>query len=259
MFKLSKQNETLSRNDFITNKIMVVFVLAFVMSVALMMISRGLDNAGTFIATYYTVYVLGFAGVVGTILGVVKEVLDIRHGHDVSQKIITGHGIAVCSAIVAISSFLILFGGYSSSIRFLYIAIPSLAVLYLIYMIYQREFCALATFGLLIALYFWRFAQFYKGSVRFIAAQCMLLLLCLLIGVLLFLLRKENGVFKLGKWKVRLLEADAEYAASFLFTALFLAILAAAFFLPNAAMIYLAFTTLAVIFIMAVYYAVRMM
>ncbi len=257
--KLGKQNETFSRNDFITNKIMVVFVLAFVMSVALMLISRGLDNADTFIGTYYAVYVLGFAGVIGMILGVAKEVMDRRHGRDLSRRIVTGHGIAICSVIVAVSAFLILFGGYSSSIRFLYIAVPSLAVLYLIYMIYQREFCALTTFGVLIALYFWRFAQFYKGSVRFIAAQCALLLLCLFVGTALFLLKRENGVLKLGKRKIRLLGTDAEYAASFLYLALLVLILAAAFFVPNAAMIYLAFTTLAVIFIMAVYYAVRMM
>ncbi len=154
---------------------------------------------------------------------------------------------------------MILFGGYSSAIRFLYIAVPSLAVLYLIYMIYQREFCALATFGVLIALYFWRFAQYYKGSVRFLAAQCALLLICLAAAALLFLLQRGDGTLKLGKRKLRLLEMDAEYAASYIFVALFVVILAAAFFVPNAAMIYLAFSTLAVIFIMAVYYAVRMM
>lgn len=257
--KLGKQNEAVSRNDFITNKIMVVFVLAFAMSVALMLINRGLDNAETFIGTYYAVYVLGFAGVAGVILGVVKEIMDWRHGRDLSRKIVTGHGIAICAAVLAVSAFLILFGGYSSAIRFLYIAVPSLAVLYLIYMIYQREFCALATFGVLIALYFWRFAQYYKGSVRFLAAQCALLLICLAAAALLFLLQRGDGTLKLGKRKLRLLEMDAEYAASYIFVALFVVILAAAFFVPNAAMIYLAFSTLAVIFIMAVYYAVRMM
>ncbi len=259
MRKVGKQNEVVSRNDYITNKIMVVFILAFAMSIALMLVSRGLDNVNTFIGTYYTVYVLGFAGVAGTILGVVKEVLDRRHGRDLSRKIITGHGIAVCSAVVAFSAFLILFGSYSSAIRFLYIAIPALAVLYLIYMIYQREFCALATFGVLLSLYFWRFAQFYKGSVRFIAAQCLLLFLCLLAAALLFLLQKGDGTLKIGKKSVALLAMDAEYAASYIFLALFVVILALAFFVPNAAMIYLAFTTLALIFVMAVYYAVRMM
>ena len=257
--KLGKQNETVSRNDFITNKIMVVFVLAFAMSVVLMLINRGLDNVSTFIGTYYTVYVMGFVGVAGVILGVVKEVMDRRHGRDLSYKIVTGHGIAVCAAVVAVSAFLILFGGYSSAIRFLYIAVPSLAVLYLIYMIYQREFCALTTFGVLIALYFWRFAQYYKGSVRFIAAQVALLLLCLVVAALLFLLQKGDGVLRLGKQKLRVLEMDAEYAASYVFVALFIIILTMAFFVPNVAMIYLAFSTLAVIFIMAVYYAVRMM
>ncbi len=256
---MGKQNETISRNDFITNKIIVVFILAFAMSVALMLISRGLDNVDTFIGTYYTVYILGFAGVVGVTLGIIKEILDYRHKRDMSRKIITGHGIAICSAVVAISSFLILFGGYSNSIRFLYVAIPSLAVLYLIYMIYQREFCTLATFGVIIALYFWRFAQFYKGSVRFIAAQCVLLLLCLCAGSLLALLKRGDGVLIVSGRKLRLLETDAEYGASYLFVALLAMILVAAFFVPNAAMIYLAFTTLAVVFIMAVYYAVRMM
>ena len=259
VFKLGKQNETLTKNDFITNKIMIVFVLAFAMSVALMLVNRGLDNVDTFVGTYYTVYIFGFAGVAGTLLGIVKEIVDRRQGRDLSHKLVTGHGIAVCSAIVAISAFLILFGGYSSSIRLLYIAIPALAVLYLFYMIYQREFSVLTTLGVLLSLYFWRFAQFYKGSVRFLAAQCILLVLCVLVSALLFFLKKDDGVLKLGKKKFRLLDADAEYGASFLYVALFAVILLAAFFVPNVAMIYLAFTTLAVVFIMAVYYAVRMM
>ena len=81
----------------------------------------------------------------------------------------------------------------------------------------------------------------------------------MLVSALLFFLKKDDGVLKLGKKKFLLLDSDAEYGASFLYVALFAVILLAAFFVPNVAMIYLAFTTLAVVFIMAVYYAVRMM
>ena len=73
------------------------------------------------------------------------------------------------------------------------------------------------------------------------------------------MLKRGDGVLIVSGRKLRLLETDAEYGASYLFVALLAMILVAAFFVPNAAMIYLAFTTLAVVFIMAVYYAVRMM
>ena len=256
---MGKNQENLTRSDFITNKIMVVFALAFAMTFVLMMIGRGLDHAGTFMVAYYSVHVLGIASVVGTVLGIAKEVMDRRNGRDTSGSIITGHGIAVCCAVAAFSFFLILFGNYSSAIQFLYIAIPALAVLYLIYMIYQREFCLLATYGVLLSLYFWRFAQYHLGSVRFVLAQFVLLAVTVLLAVLFYLTKKSDGEIKLGSRKLRVFMPDAEYAASFLFLAVLAVILVMAFLVPGAWMLPLALVTLAVIFLMAVYYAVRMM
>lgn len=256
---MAKNSENLTRNDFITNKIMVVFTLAFAMTFLLMLMGRGLDHAGSFMTVYYSLYVLGIISVVGIALGIAKEVIDRKNGRDLSGKIVTGHGIAVCSAVAAFSFFLILFGNYSSAIQFLYIAIPALAVLYLIYMIYQREFCLLATYGILLALYFWRFGQFYQGSVRFVLAQIVLLLVSGLLAALFFLLKKHDGELKVGERKLRVLMPDAEYAASYVFLGLLALVLIAAFLIPSSGMLALSLVTLAVIFLMAVYYAVRMM
>jgi len=238
---------------------MVVFVLAFVMTIGLMLISRGLDSTDGFLRTYYTVYVLGFLGIAGVIAGVVKEVLDHKAERDMSMKIITGHGIAVTSAVLAISMFLILFGGFAGSIRLLYVAIPALAVLYLIYMIYPHEFSALATVGGAMALYFWRFAQYNRGTLRFYLKQSAWIVILLALAALLYVLKKTDGEIAIRGKKVRLLAQDAEYIATFAFLAVFLLIIAAAFILPANMILSLAYVTLAVIFIMAVYYAVRMM
>ncbi|MBE6935855.1 MAG: hypothetical protein E7458_05065 [Ruminococcaceae bacterium] len=256
---MAKNSENLTRTDFITNKIMVVFSLAFAMTFLLLLIGRGLDHAGSFLGVYYATHVLGIAAIIGVILGILKEVLDRKNGRDLSGKIVTGHGIAVCSAVAAVSSFLILYGNYTSAIQFLYIAIPALAVLYLIYMIYQREFCLLATYGVLLALYFWRFGQFYQGSVRFILAQIAFFVVTALLAVLFFLLKKHDGELKMRGRKLRILMPDAEYAASFLFLGLLAVLLIVAFLIPGSGMLALSLVTLAVVFLMAVYYAVRMM
>lgn len=256
---LENQKKRISRSDYLTNKIMAVLILTFVMSLALMMINKGLGNIDMFYTAYYAMYVLAFAGLAGVILGIVKEITDRKKGTDRSRAIITGHGIAVCSAVISISFLSLLFGDYYSSIKVLYVAIPALAILYLIYVIYQREFFALTALGALIALYFWRFGQFYKGSMRFLLAQIVILLVCLIISALLYLLKRGDGAIKLKKRTIRLLAPDAEYAASFVCIIAFIALVVTAFFIPNAFMLYAAFATLAFIFVMAVYFAVKMM
>ncbi len=238
---------------------MLAFILAFAMSILLMMVNRGLANPRTFFGTYYILHGLGILGIAGVVFGIVKEIIDRKNGRDRSRSLVTGIWIAVCSLVVALSAFLLLYRDYAGSIRLLYIVVPALAILYLFYMIFQREFSVLAILGAVVALYFWRFGQFNRGTGRFLAAQCLFLLLCLLGAALLFLLRRGDGELKLGKRRLRLLQTDAEYGASYIFLALLAAVLIAAFFVPGPVMVYLAYLVLALIFVMAVYYAVRMM
>lgn len=256
---MDRQKTKVTHNDFITNKIMVVIITALLFTFLLMMINRGLGSSGTFMVAYYSIYVICALGVLGLAFGLCKSFVDVKKGRDVSSQLLTGHGIALCSLIAAASMLLLLFTDYNASLRLLYIVIPSLAVLYLIFMIYQREYFALAALGGLIALYFWRFARYYRGSVRFVVLQAVLLLVCLCMGAALFLLKRGDGTLTIGRHRVRILKTDAEYRATFVFLALYVLLLIAAFFIPNFAILYLAYTTLALVFVMAVYYAVRMM
>ena len=257
--KLEKQNQSVAKSDFITNKIMLVFILAFVMSIVLMLINRGLANPSTFMGTYYTLYGLGILGTVGVIVGIVKGILDRRHDEEPKPRYITGTGIVVCSLVLVLTAVLLLFRNYSASIHLLYILVPALAIYYLICRIFPREFSALTALAAVIALYFWRFARFNQGTTAFIVIQCLLLALCLLAAACLLLLKKNDGVFTLGKRNVRVLESGAEYGASLVFLGLLALTLLAAFFVPAGWVLYLSFLTLAIVFVMAVYFAVRMM
>ncbi len=256
---MDNQKKTVSKTDLMTNKVMLVFILAFAMSILLMLINRGLSNPGTFMGTYYALYGLGIAGIVGVAAGVVKEIADRRSGRESTGRLVTGRGIILCSLVVVLSVFLLLYRNYTSSIHLLYVVVPGLAIYYLFTVIFPREFSLVSAVGVILALYFWRFARYNQATTAFYAAQGLLLALCVLAAVLLIVLKKNDGVLRLGRHHVRILEQDAEYGASLVFVGLLALTLIAAFFVPAGWVLYLSYMILAVIFVMAVYFAVRMM
>lgn len=157
--------------------------------------------------------------------------------------------LAVCAVVTYF------FAG--TGIRFLYIAVPAVAVLALIYYLYQREFfCAavLSALGLLAV----RVVPQYAGHpVLTIGYAVVLAVLVLAALVLFFRLQKGRGRMAVKGAPVQILPKNANYALLYATCAVVAAVLAAALALGSLTLLY--GVLVAWLLILAVYYTVRLM
>ena len=142
-------------------------------------------------------------------------------------------------------------------IRFLYVAVPAVAVLALIYYLYQREFfcaAALSALGLLAV----RVVPQHAGHPALSYGYAIVLAVALVGAAVVFtVMRASGGKLKLkGDW-VQVLPKNANYALLYATCAVAAAVLAAALFLGALTLLY--GVLVAWLLILAVYYTVRLM
>ena len=153
----------ISESDFITNKILLVFTLALIGTLALMMISKLVLDIQTAIVTVYSLQGLAALSAVGVVYGIHRFASEKKRAVDTSRKILTGRNITLFFAIVLFCCVFIVSTNPTAAIRTLYIFIPGWAVLYLIKAIYIREFYVISLICAFGALLLW-------GSSRILAA-----------------------------------------------------------------------------------------
>ena len=141
-----------------------------------------------------------------------------------------------------------------SGLRMLFWLVPAWAALALVYYLYQREFFFSAVIsGLgLLGLWFVRHAS----PLGLYTILVVVVLVLLTLG--LFLLKKKDGLFQLGKGKARLLPAEANYSLIFLSFVVSLVVIALAAFVGGSMAYYLLYAMVAWLFALLVYYTVKM-
>lgn len=143
----------LQESEYTTNKVLFVVAVCLFGIIYLVWIKRLLSYGSTFMASYNFVRGVGIAAVIGIPVGQMKKQKERRNGMDSSFMLFSGKNIMTFCALLAIVHGYIAYY-YISAINTLYFILPGMAVLYLIYNVYQREFfvvsldCALAA-GLL--------------------------------------------------------------------------------------------------------------
>ena len=157
--------------------------------------------------------------------------------------------LAACAVIIRVFD--------ESGIRLLYVAVPAVAVLALIYYLYQREFfCAavLSALGLLAV----RVVPQHAGHPALSYGYAIVLAVALVGAAVVFtVMRASGGKLKLkGDW-VQVLPKNANYALLYATCAVAAAVLAAALFLGALTLLY--GVLVAWLLILAVYYTVRLM
>ena len=95
-----------------------------------------------------------------------------------------------------------------------------------------------------------------SGCGCLIAIAVVVVLVLLTLG--LFLLKKKDGLFQLGKGKARLLPAEANYSLIFLSFVVSLVVIALAAFVGGSMAYYLLYAMVAWLFALLVYYTVKM-
>lgn len=246
-------------NDLLTNKMMVALCIACIDLMLVMGIRWGYSASGAFPFFYTATKVLMFVMLAVAVFGIFKEVSDRKKGLKHLPKIFTGAFIAGCAALFAFTCYEMAYTDYLSSSRFLYILIPVICVLYLIYVIYRREFFAVALPGAVIALYIWRYARYAAGSAGFYIGQAVLLLVLAALAVLFVHMDRSGGTITVGGVRYRFLPPDAQFRPAILGLCVLAAVVAALFFVSAGVFLYFAYAVVALVFFLAVYFTVIML
>ncbi len=245
------------QEDVVLNKVLWWIVGAVVLEFLLLLLNRAY--------TYYTPAGIGLAQALRTAFKVLAVVLPIcfvallvwyraarksGRGTRLSGALtLVALALAVCAVVVA------LFG--SAGIQLLYVAVPAVAALALIYYLYQHEFFLVAV---LSALGLLGVHLIPRADISTVAAYGYgVALLVILVAVLLLARRLQtgNGRLSLGGKPVDLLPQNANYALIYATCGVVAAVTAAAFLMGALALLY--GVLVAWLLIMAVYYTVRLM
>lgn len=148
---------------------------------------------------------------------------------------------------------------YGSGIQLMYVAVPVVVALAVIYYLYQREFFLIACESALALLIVWICSKGVGGQYAMIAYACVALG-ALAVVAAAWLCRKaqmENGKLEIGGKDVRLFAKDANYALLYLGAIILLLVLILAAIGVSQMALYA--VTVAWLLIAAVYYTVKLM
>lgn len=168
-------------------------------------------------------------------------------------------GLAFLFAILSASALLFrMYGGVS--VQVMQVVIPAIAVLALVYHLYQKEYFAITVLGGLCIFGLW----LYRRSSAEHPAFCfgyMVFFTVLAAATLIFalVLQRGNGMLKRGGKQIMILQKNAAYPMVYITCTLTALAAAAALVWGGTAAYYAIFVMVAWIFVMAVYFTVRMM
>lgn len=255
------KQKPISESDYITNKILLVFSFALLGTLALMMVQKFLADPQTAIVTIYVLQVLTALFGVGIVYGVYRSKRENRNSVDTARKLITGRNVILFFSILLFCCVFIMTSDSTAAIRTLYIVIPGSAILYLIKAIYIREFFIISlvcTFG---ALLLWGASRILASGHVFLFPFCIALgvLSALALGIALFKAKKADGVLNIGSFSFPLMDKRSEYSTSYFTLAIVVIMMIASLFVKVQLITYFSFALLSYLFIMAVYYTVKLM
>lgn len=254
------KSEAAEKSDRFTNRILTVFAVTFLAFVGLVVIYRSYNRASTMLATRTALFIAAGVGVAGILAGVLIHLLSLR-GKKFAGRARMGLDLAFFMAALAFCCLFMAFY-YSAAVRVLYVAVPAAAVLYMIFLVYQREFFIISLVSACGGFACWALSRLYAGSAtagtaRRFAVVC--LALTVLIALFFILVRKNGGILKFGGAGAAILHANASYRFIFVTCAAVALALAGALIFGSLAAYYAMFILFGYLFVMAVYYTVKLM
>ena|GEM_PF-3530654 len=256
--KKNARNQIKRNNeDYIANRVMVVFAAAIVMLWGLSYLWRGYNIGATFMAALRATDILIWVAAAGLIGSCVWAVLDIKKGTFKKESIVNGIMFAAFFAVLLASVLLVKFD-HNLAGRVLYVIIPGIAILHLIFSSYQREFFWFSLTCSVVLCMIWIMA---KAPHSRSAMLAVILALCACAAAVLAYLsaRKNGGVLAAGKLSIRICEVNSLSAAAVCAVYGAAALMAVVAYASGAPYAYYALYALAGVFAAAaVYYTVKL-
>lgn len=251
-----------NEKDYITNKVLIVFSACLFGVLGLMFLYKLLNSGSGFMVGYITVQALAAIGVIGIVAGIILMYLEKKNNVDTNFRLFTGRNVVLVSAFIGMSMALILNYDAYKAIKILYVILPAVAVYYLIFHSYQREFFVIAVDTGVAAAFMWVIGQAENsGSKQWMAYLVVAIAAVLAAGQLIWTLkvRKNGGLMKLRGKKEEVFASGANYTLMAVSAILMLIFLAAALFTGPQIAYYMMFAIFAYLFVLAVYYTVKLM
>ena len=238
------------QKDYVTNKLLLVFTLAFAVLLLVLNISNAMHSIH--MATALTVTkAIAIAGIAVLILGIGMACGEKARGKDMNLKLFRGSHIAVAGAFVALCAGVLSFAFLPQTVTLLYICIPALVVLYIIYHSYPREFFFIALASVVGGLGIWLVgSEFMNRDMLVTAAVAAVILVLAVITVI-----AQIGKGKIGKKEI--FKSDARYAIVYLSYVLVLLLLAASLLVLDLTF-YFVLGIVAYIVLIGIYYTVKL-
>ncbi|MBR5479069.1 MAG: hypothetical protein IKU84_02735 [Clostridia bacterium] len=257
--KKKVSNDT-AQQDYVTNKLLCAFTIAFIMIIGVMYFSRMRHRVDTYVAAETGIRVLSIALLVATVIFAIIAIVNSVKGKVEKYKLLTAKHFAVVLgfATACFGAFALAFS--ESTVSLLYVVIPTVTVLFIVYHIYPRDFFAISTVTAFGAIGLWLCGNAIKGGMG--AGK-----LWLIIGVVLAALAvlivativiQANGGKVCRKCRCAFFDKDAKYYLLYATFALILALLVATWFLVGAATYYFLFILLAYFVVVGIYYTLKM-
>mgnify|MGYP004659728073 CR=1 FL=1 len=244
------------KNDYVVNKLLLVFTVAFALILFLMNIGRMMKSNTTYIGALTATRVLAGLAAAGVVLGIVLSIVEHVRGKDTRCKLIKGKNIAVISAFIAVVAGALAFVYNPTMLFVLYVFVPAVVVLYIIYYSYPREFFMIALAAALGGIGIWLVAYGIINASRTVFLGIVAAIV-LLLAVFTAAAHIGKGKFKLFGHEYTPFKSDARYGIVYLSFVLVLAVVAAALIIADMAN-YFVFGLLGYIIIAAIYYTIKL-
>ena len=228
---------------------------AVVLEAVLMFVNRYYINIMTseidFALVLYSV--MGVVRIAGAALGIVALVwaaLQFRKGGKAALPTVVG---LACLAVAVCAHVVIAYD--KSGMQMLFLLVPAWAGLALVYYLYQREFFLAATASGMAALALW-FIRYGGGA----GVEAGLLVVgVVLVGAVALWLKKSGGLIRRAGQEIRVMGKGTSYALILASCLVGLAAVLAALLLGSTITYYLIFLMVAWMFVLLVYYTVKLM
>ncbi len=255
-----------AQEEYVTNKILSIFVFSALLLMLLIITYRGYSHMNTYLVSFYGSCVAAGAAALGAIVAGVFAWWDKKKGIVRQYKVMTP--LTICLACVLICVLgLVSIRFNVQGIKVLYAGVPAVAVLALIPMIYPRDFFFIALVTgcgiLLMYIYSKEISELmlWQRDFSLLSLSATVISLALLAAwtVLLVRLRRDKGMLILGKTELEFYPKSTRYFFSFLTAGVVALCTLIAYLFGSVAAYYMIFLLLAYLFAMAVVYTVKML
>lgn len=259
----SKRAERIKQEDTALNHALLWFAAAVVLEFLLLLVNKYYVN---FLSTKEAIALAQALGPVLKVISVVAVAASVFGGVWCWKRVKTTGTLPFLPMLVSVTVLVIGVGAAlvvafrGAAVELLYVLVPAGAVLALVYYLYQKEFflsaCAVGV-GL---LGLWLVRK-NNGNHNLMVAVYVIAAAAVLLGAMLLLLRlqKGNGVLSVKEKQYRVLPKRSNFLMMILSVQFSLLTMIAGLLLGGTAAFYLLFVLMAWLFVLLVYYTVKLM